>query len=300
MSIGDRIKERRKALGLSAEALAETLGKSPATIYRYENGNLEKITHDHSLVGYREEIGELTEEEAMNHPQRNIIDRLLGDIPHSTTDRNFFEAAKYPLDENTQLLFCSDGLTDLVTSAEIREILDQRISIQEKTKRLIDKANAKGGKDNITVVLAIAENPNARPKQTIVEAPQRQSAEMNWNEPKNSKKSRKTLWLCIIALLLIILAFVGGNFLATKGVVCVPKAKTPVNNTDTITVLNNKIDTLNIQLEAANDSINALNEMIDQAKNSLSNPKKEQQNKSNAKHPQNTESPQPPKKQKYD
>lgn len=251
-------------------------------IYRYENGNLEKITHDHSLVGYREEIGELTEDEAMNHPQRNIIDRLLGDIPHSTTDRNFFEAAKYPLDENTQLLFCSDGLTDLVTSAEIREILDQRISIQEKTKRLIDKANAKGGKDNITVVLAIAENPNARPKQAVVEPPHHQQVNVEGSIPVKGKKSRKTLWICLIALPLILLAFVGGNFLATKGVVCVPKAKAPVNNTDTITVLNNKIDTLNIQLEVANDSINVLNEMIDQAKNSLSNPNKEQQNRGHA------------------
>ena len=249
-------------------------------IYRYENGNLEKITHDHSLVGYREEIGELTEDEAMNHPQRNIIDRLLGDAPHSTTDRNFFEAAKYPLDENTQLLFCSDGLTDLVTSAEIREILDQRISIQEKTKLLIDKANAKGGKDNITVVLAIAENPNARPKQAVVEPPRHQQVNIDENQPAKGKKSRKILWICLIALLLIILAFLAGNFIATKGVVCVPKAPAPVNNADTISVLNHEIDTLNLQLEAANDSIVVLNEMINQAKNSL-NPQNAQQNKNN-------------------
>ena len=264
-------------------------------IYRYENGNLEKITHDHSLVGYREEIGELTEEEAMNHPQRNIIDRLLGDAPHSTTDRNFFEAAKYPLDENTQLLFCSDGLTDLVTSAEIREILDQRISIQEKTKLLIDKANAKGGKDNITVVLAIAENPNARPKQAVVEPPRHQQVNVEGSIPVKGKKSRKTLWICLIALLLILLAFVGGNFLATKGVVCVPKANAPVNNTDTIMSLNNEIETLNNQLQAANDSITVLNEKLGQI-SAISNPQNAQQNRgnTNAKPVQKTHTTNPP------
>ena len=264
-------------------------------IYRYENGNLEKITHDHSLVGYREEIGELTEEEAMNHPQRNIIDRLLGDAPHSTTDRNFFEAAKYPLDENTQLLFCSDGLTDLVTSAEIREILDQRISIQEKTKLLIDRANAKGGKDNITVVLAIAENPNARPKQAVVEPPRHQQVNVEGSIPVKGKKSRKTLWICLIALLLILLAFVGGNFLATKGVVCVPKANAPVNNTDTIMSLNNEIETLNNQLQAANDSITVLNEKLGQI-SAISNPQNAQQNRgnTNAKPVQKTHTTNPP------
>ena len=247
-------------------------------IYRYQGGRFEKITHDHSLVGYREEIGELTEEEAMNHPQRNIIDRLLGDALHTTTDRNFFEAAKYPLDENTQLLFCSDGLTDLVTSAEMMDILDQRISIQEKTKRLIDKANEKGGKDNITVVLAIAENPNAKPKQTIVEAPQQQPAEMTWEEPAAGKKSNKTLWLCLIALLLIIAAFVGGNFLGTKGIISIPpNTVKPVDYTDSVNTLNATVDSLQNCLDEANDSINVLNNRM--PKPPTHNPNPNRQNK---------------------
>lgn len=228
-------------------------------IYCYQDGVFKKITHDHSLVGYREEIGELTEEEAMNHPQRNIIDRLLGDTLHTTTDRNFFEASKWPLEENTQLLFCSDGLTDLVTSAEMTDILDQRISIEEKTKQLIDLANAKGGKDNITVVLAIAENPDAKPKQTVVEAPQQQPAEERIEEeqpkaeePNKSHKSHKTLWLCIISVLLIILAFVGGNYLANHGL-------NIFGNCNKNEVVNNP-NPPTMELGAALDSINYIME----------------------------------------
>lgn len=248
-------------------------------IYCYQDGIFKKITHDHSLVGYREEIGELTEEEAMNHPQRNIIDRLLGDALHTTTDRNFFEASKWPLDENTQLLFCSDGLTDLVTSAEMTGILDQRISIQEKTKRLIDLANAKGGKDNITVVLAIAENPNAKPKQTVVEAPQQPQNYGVGEQPSKPKKTSKTLWLLLIVLLLVAAAFVGGNFLGTKGIISIPPNKVKVvDYTDSLNTLNTTIDSLQTCIDAANDSINGLNERIGKI-NDLSNPKPPTHNK---------------------
>ncbi|MBR5027714.1 MAG: serine/threonine-protein phosphatase, partial [Bacteroidales bacterium] len=231
-------------------------------IYRYQGIAFDKITHDHSLVGYREEIGELTEEEAMNHPQRNIIDRLLGDAPHTTTERGFFEAGKYPLEENTQLLFCSDGLTDLVTRAEMMDILDQHISIEEKTRLLIDKANEKGGKDNITVVLAIAENKYAQPKETVVEAPKQKPLQPTTNDKNHdngSKKSRKALWIFFVAALLIAAAaFVTGNILADKGVVSVTCHENPVDYTDSVTTLNNTIDSLqNILNNTATDSVNA-------------------------------------------
>ena len=49
-------------------------------LYQFTDGHIEKLSHDHSLVGYREEIGELTEEEAMTHPNRNIISKDLGSI----------------------------------------------------------------------------------------------------------------------------------------------------------------------------------------------------------------------------
>ena len=122
-------------------------------LYQYHKGVLQKLSHDHSLVGYREEVGDLTETEAMHHPQRNVISRDVGSEKHEVEDRDFIESATYPLLPNSILLFCSDGLTDLVTSQQITTILRKQLPIEQKAQELIDAANTAGGKDNITVVL---------------------------------------------------------------------------------------------------------------------------------------------------
>lgn len=123
-------------------------------IYQFVNGELKKLTHDHSLVGYREEIGEMSEEDAMHHPQRNVIEKFLGErhLPFGTVD--YVEISVWPIIGDTQYLFCSDGLTDLITSAQISEVLSSGLSIEDKVSRLITIANDTGGKDNITVVIA--------------------------------------------------------------------------------------------------------------------------------------------------
>lgn len=123
-------------------------------IYQFVNGKLKKLTHDHSLVGYREEAGELSEEDAMNHPKRNVIDKYLGEQHLNSDSSNYVEISVWPITADTQYLFCSDGLTDLVTSARISEVLSSDISIKDKVSRLITSANDAGGKDNITVVIA--------------------------------------------------------------------------------------------------------------------------------------------------
>ena len=122
-------------------------------LYQFHKGELLKLSHDHSLVGYREEIGDLTEEQAMHHPQRNVISRDVGSEKHEVSDPEFLESAEFPLLPNSILLFCSDGLTDLVTSRQIVAILEQEKSLEEKAQALIDTANEEGGKDNVTVVL---------------------------------------------------------------------------------------------------------------------------------------------------
>lgn len=122
-------------------------------MYQYHHGELRKLSHDHSLIGYREEIGDLTEEQAMHHPQRNVISRVVGSDRHEVGDSDFLEAAEFPLLPNSTFLLCSDGLTDLITSKQIGAILERHISLEEKTQALIDAANNAGGKDNITVVL---------------------------------------------------------------------------------------------------------------------------------------------------
>ncbi|MBP1617258.1 MAG: serine/threonine protein phosphatase [Bacteroidetes bacterium] len=122
-------------------------------LYEYHRGKLKKLSHDHSLVGYREEIGDITEDEAMNHPQRNIIGRDVGSAPHKADDNDFLEAKTFPLRPNSILLLCSDGLSDMLKSLEIVSVLERELSLVEKAGALIDFANEKGGKDNITVVL---------------------------------------------------------------------------------------------------------------------------------------------------
>lgn len=122
-------------------------------MYQFRHGEIRKLSHDHSLIGYREEIGDLTEEQAMHHPQRNVISRVVGSDRHEVGDSDFLEAAEFPLLPNSTFLLCSDGLTDLITSKQIGAILERHISLEEKTQALIDAANNAGGKDNITVVL---------------------------------------------------------------------------------------------------------------------------------------------------
>lgn len=122
-------------------------------IYLYSRGTLTKITHDHSLVGYREEIGELTEQEAMSHPMRNIIERCLGESERVFGDGNFVDSGVYDIPADGKLLFCSDGLTDMVTQAEIAGILSADKDTSSKCQMLVDCAKNHGGTDNVTVVL---------------------------------------------------------------------------------------------------------------------------------------------------
>lgn len=122
-------------------------------LYNCSGGVLTKLTHDHSLVGFREEVGDLTEEEAMNHPQRNVIMKFAGDKMMDEENPEEIDGAIFSLVADATLLLCSDGLTDLVTSAEITEVLQTTNSLELKTAKLIELAKEKGGKDNITVVL---------------------------------------------------------------------------------------------------------------------------------------------------
>lgn len=122
-------------------------------LYQYAHGELIKLSHDHSLVGYREEIGDLTEEEAMRHPQRNVIGRDVGSTFLEENNRNYIEIETFSLLSHSILLLCSDGLYDMLTSAQIKEVLGQKMALNDKASALIRAANDAGGQDNVTVVL---------------------------------------------------------------------------------------------------------------------------------------------------
>lgn len=123
-------------------------------LYRFREGQLEKLTSDHSLVGIREDANELTEEEAMHHPRRNEILREVGSIWHRVDDPDFMEWGETDFLPADKLLLCSDGLTDMVRQAQIGTVLEQSSAMPEQVETLIRLANEQGGKDNITVVLA--------------------------------------------------------------------------------------------------------------------------------------------------
>lgn len=107
---------------------------------------LEQVTRDHSLIAEMVRIGELTPEEARNHPDKNIITRAIGTAGEVKID--FFDVK---LEPGNQIVMCSDGLSNMVPDEEIYETIQEKEG--NKAQKLIDMANANGGKDNITVIV---------------------------------------------------------------------------------------------------------------------------------------------------
>ena len=127
-------------------------------LYKLRHGRIEKITLDHSPVGEREDARELSELDAMQHPRRNEVYRDVGSEPHEPGDPDFIDLYDVAFEPDAALLLCSDGLTDLVDSASINEIVARAAGRpQQVVKALIDAANTAGGKDNVTVVYAEGE-----------------------------------------------------------------------------------------------------------------------------------------------
>jgi serine/threonine protein phosphatase PrpC len=117
-------------------------------VYRFRNDELERLTDDHSLVEELVRQGKLTSEQAEVHPQKSIITRALGPEPDVQVDTH-----TYPAREGDVYLLCSDGLTGMLSEERIAQLLRGRSSLRQAAQTLVDEANARGGRDNITVVL---------------------------------------------------------------------------------------------------------------------------------------------------
>lgn len=122
-------------------------------LYRYREAKLQKLTKDHSFVGIREDAGEMSELEAMNHPHRNQILREVGSALHRLDDEDFMDYGQDDLLPGDLLLLCSDGLTDMITTQQMTTLLSTGQPLTNKVNSLIALANEMGGNDNITVVL---------------------------------------------------------------------------------------------------------------------------------------------------
>lgn len=128
-------------------AVVAHIGDSRA--YLWQNHGLQQLTRDHSLVQELVDSGAMTPEEAAHSRQRNVLTRALGIAPEIAPD-----FLTVPLDRDALFLICSDGLSGLVTDQSIANELARHLPILESCYRLVHMANAAGGKDNISVVLA--------------------------------------------------------------------------------------------------------------------------------------------------
>lgn len=141
--------------GMGTTLTALLLGDDELTIahvgdsraYRLRDGELERLTRDHSLVGEMVRRGAITEAEAEVHPQRSILTRALG--PEDDVE---IDTLSHGVKAGDVYLICSDGLTGMVDEATIAQEMGSGKSMREIADALIRKANENGGVDNITVV----------------------------------------------------------------------------------------------------------------------------------------------------
>jgi len=152
---------RPEWMGMACVLTVAVVGDEVATIghvgdtrlYKLRGDGIEKVTRDHSPVGEREDSNEISEIEAMRHRRRNEVYRDVGSAPHEQTDPDFIDLHEIRFEPDAALLLCSDGLTDLVESGTINQIVTELAGRpHDVVNALIEAANDAGGKDNVTVV----------------------------------------------------------------------------------------------------------------------------------------------------
>jgi protein phosphatase len=116
--------------------------------YRWRGGVLAQITKDHSMLQEQVDAGLITRAHAARAPGRNLLTRALG-----VETRLPLEVKIHPVEAGDIYLMCSDGLTDMVDDASIASLMGDNTNLAQRTSALIHLANAKGGRDNVTVML---------------------------------------------------------------------------------------------------------------------------------------------------
>ncbi|CAN5195687.1 Stp1/IreP family PP2C-type Ser/Thr phosphatase [soil metagenome] len=120
--------------------------------YRLRGGQLSQITRDHSLLQEQIDAGLLTPEEAAYSSNKNLVTRAVG-----VEDTVMLELHLHEVQPGDVYLFCSDGLSDMLSDEMIAQLLINHPSLSEAAQALIDGANSMGGRDNIAIVLARSE-----------------------------------------------------------------------------------------------------------------------------------------------
>ena len=158
-----------RGMGTTVCALALVEGDPPQVLvvnvgdsraYLLRDGELQQLTDDHNLVAELEREGRITHEEALVHPQRNIITRVLGNDPDVEVDQ-------FPIDvfRGDRFLICSDGLFNEVEDDAIEDVLRAERVPQDAADELVRRANALGGRDNISVVVVDVVDDDGRARE---------------------------------------------------------------------------------------------------------------------------------------
>ena len=130
--------------------LLVNIGDSSGCVFK--EGKLKKITKDHTLVNFLVETGDLSADEAKNHPKKNVLMRALGASDKCELDMFDVET------DIDAILLCSDGLTNMLTQEQIERVLNEdEIDIEEKLIKLVKKCNVRGGLDNISIAYLVKE-----------------------------------------------------------------------------------------------------------------------------------------------
>ena len=117
-------------------------------IYLLHHGTLVRITHDHSYVEELVDSGQITADEARNHPSRSVVTRALGSDPEMYADHFTLEVS-----DGDRIILCSDGLSSMILDDEIESIAISNITPQNAADSLVSAALTAGGADNITVIV---------------------------------------------------------------------------------------------------------------------------------------------------
>ena len=169
--------------------------------YALAGGKIEQLTKDHSWVAEQVRHGVLSKEEAVGHPQNNVITQAMGIDPNIEP-----QIVGREVKSGEQYVFCTDGLTRHVSEKEILKAINDNPHPQRACDYLIELANQRGGEDNITIVLGYIGNPLK-----ITREEEAVKTEKTMEKESFPARARKMLWPGILGLLLLAGSFFLGS-----------------------------------------------------------------------------------------
>ncbi|MGA7991651.1 MAG: Stp1/IreP family PP2C-type Ser/Thr phosphatase [Thermoanaerobaculia bacterium] len=167
------VQNRPELKGMGTTVVAALFDADRATLvhvgdsraYLFRDGELRRLTDDHSWVQEQVNAGILSEDEAKSHPLKNVVTRALGGAAHVSVD-----LIEVPVRTGDRYLLCSDGLTGMLADEEIFEHFKPGGSLESTARALVEVANVRGGVDNITAILVEVKDTGPGRAETRAEA----------------------------------------------------------------------------------------------------------------------------------